>query len=45
MAGLPEDEAKSTMPKFAFVKGENEEIIQQQTLQGDKSAAIDCDKG
>ncbi|XP_061358798.1 uncharacterized protein LOC133302990, partial [Gastrolobium bilobum] len=44
-ASVPNDEDRSTLPTSAIVKGETvEEILQQQTLQEEESAAIGIDK-
>ncbi|KAK7339568.1 hypothetical protein VNO77_20245 [Canavalia gladiata] len=48
MTGLPEDEIPSTMPTFAIaqgdIQGDTKQILQQQTIHEDGSAANDTDK-
>ena len=44
MTGITDDKALSTLPTSAIIKGERvEEIVQEQTLKKEKSAAIDND--
>jgi len=42
--GPPEDNVQSTVPTSEIVKGETEEISQQQTYKNDETVVIDTDK-
>ena len=45
MTGVPDDEALSTLPISAIVKGETvDEVFQDQTLKEEESTAIDNEK-
>jgi len=46
ITGVPEDEVQTTLPTSTIVKGETVEgIVQEQTLEEEKSAAIDNNSG
>ncbi|KAK7339569.1 hypothetical protein VNO77_20246 [Canavalia gladiata] len=44
MTGLPENELQSTLPTSAIIQHDDKQILQQQTIQDDKSIVIDSDK-